>query len=157
MRPKPDFERFIRILLGEHGYEVTPNQIIKGKCVEHEVDAVARKVGETYIIEVKHHFNYHALTGLDESRIASAVFEDAIEGFKLGLSDLKIDRAMIVCNTKFSEHANLKCLFFVFQKLSSHESWDRRQYFFFLKFLFYRFYNLGFDELLVFRVIYPDQ
>jgi len=105
MKPKPDFERFIQILLSEHGYEVTPNQIIRGKCVEHEVDAVARKNGETYIVEVKHHFNYHTSTGLDVSRIARAVFEDVTEGFELGLNNLKIDKVMIVCNTKLSGHA----------------------------------------------------
>lgn len=104
MKPK-QFERFIRILLSEHGYKVTPNQIIRGRCVEHEVDAVARKNGETYIIEVKHHFSYHTPTGLDESRIARAVFEDVIEGFNLGLNSLKIDKSMIVVNTKFSNHA----------------------------------------------------
>ena len=105
MSPKPDFERFIQILLSEHGYEVTPNQIIRGKCVEHEVDAIARKNGVTYIVEVKHHFNYHTFTGLDESRIARAMLEDISEGTELELNNLKIDKAMIVCNTKFSDHA----------------------------------------------------
>jgi len=100
-----DFECFVQILLGEHGYDVTPNQIICGKCVEHEVDAVARKKGKTYIVEVKRHSNYHTPTGLDVSRIARAVLEDVTEGFKLGLHDLKIDGAMIVCNTKLSNHA----------------------------------------------------
>jgi hypothetical protein len=105
MRPKPDFERFIQILLSEHGYEVTPNQIIRGKCVEHEVDAVVRKNGKAYMVEVKHHYNYHTPTGLDVSRIARAVFEDITEGFALGLHSLKIDEAMIICNTKLSNHA----------------------------------------------------
>ncbi len=105
MKSKPDFERFIQILLSEHGYEITPNRIIRGKCVEHEVDAIARKNGETYIVEVKRHFNYHTPTGLDVGRIARAVYEDVTEGFKLGLNNLKIDKAMIVCNTKLSEHA----------------------------------------------------
>lgn len=107
MKSKPDFERFIQAVLREQGYEVVPNQIIRGKCVNHEVDAVARKDAVTYIVEVKHHVNYHALTGLDISRIARAVFEDVTEGAKLGLNDFTIDRAMIVCNTKFSEQAEL--------------------------------------------------
>jgi len=105
MKPKPDFESFIQLLLREHGYEVTPNQIVKGRCVKHEVDAIARKNSETYIVEVKHHLNFHARTGLDESRIAWAILEDVNEGFELGFSDLKIDKAMIVTNTKFSEEA----------------------------------------------------
>lgn len=105
MKPKPDFERFIQILLREHGYEVTSNQIIQGKCVEHEVDAVAKKNGKMYLVEVKHHYNYHTPTGLDESRIARAVFEDVTEGAELGLNSLHVCKPMIVCNTKFSVHA----------------------------------------------------
>jgi len=105
LSPAPDFERFIQLLLSEHGYEVTPNQIIQGRCVEHEVDAVARKNGKTCIVEVKHHYQYHTPTSLDVSRISRAVFEDVTEAHELGLNNLKIDYALIVCNTKLSEHA----------------------------------------------------
>jgi hypothetical protein len=105
MNSKPEFEMFVQILLAHHGFEVSPNRILKGKCVGHEVDAVARKDGITYFVEAKHHSNYHTPTGLDESRIARAVLEDVTEGFALGKNDLKIDRAMIVTNTRYSEHA----------------------------------------------------
>jgi len=105
LNPAPDFERFIQLLLSEHNYEVTQNQIVRGRCVEHEVDAVARKNGKTCIVEVKHHFKYHTPTSLDVSRISRAVFEDVTEGYELGLNNLKIDYALIVCNTKLSEHA----------------------------------------------------
>ena len=105
MDSKPEFERFVQILLAHHGFEVTPNRIIKGRCVGHEVDAVARKEDVTYFVEAKHHSNYHTPTGLDESRIARAVLEDVTEGFELGKNDLQIDRAMIVTNTRYSEHA----------------------------------------------------
>jgi Holliday junction resolvase-like predicted endonuclease len=105
LNPAPDFERFIQLLLSEHGYEVTPNRIIRGRCGEHEVDAVARKNGKTCIVEVKHHYQYHTPTSLDVSRISRAVFEDVTEGHELGYNNLKIDYAMIVCNTKLSEHA----------------------------------------------------
>ena len=105
MEPKPEFESFVQILLAHNGFEVSPNRVIAGKCVEHEVDAIARKGGVTYFVEAKHHVNYHTLTGLDESRIARAVLEDVTEGFEFGSGDLKIDRAMIVTNTRYSEHA----------------------------------------------------
>lgn len=105
LNPAPDFERFIQLLLSEHSYEVTPNQIIRGRCVEHEVDAIARKNGKTCIVEVKHHHKYHTPTSLDVSRISRAVFEDVTEAYELGLNNLKIDYALIVCNTKLSEHA----------------------------------------------------
>ena len=105
LNPAPDFERFIQLLLSEHGYVITPNQIIRGRCVEHEVDAVASKNGKNCIVEVKHHYKYHAPTNLDVSRISRAVFEDVTEGHKLGLNNLRIDYSLIVCNTKMSEHA----------------------------------------------------
>jgi HJR/Mrr/RecB family endonuclease len=105
MDSKPEFENFVQILLAHNGFEVTPNRLITGKCVKHEVDAIARKDSVTYFVEAKHHVNYHTPTGLDESRIARAVLEDATEGFELGKSSLKIDRAMIVTNTRYSEHA----------------------------------------------------
>ncbi|GAI45299.1 unnamed protein product, partial [marine sediment metagenome] len=105
VKPQPDFERYVQMLLSEHGYDVTPNRILRGKCGEHEVDAIARRDGVTYIVEVKHHTQYHRSTGLDVSRIARAILEDVTEGFNLGLNYLKIDKAMIVCNTKLSEHA----------------------------------------------------
>jgi HJR/Mrr/RecB family endonuclease len=105
MGSKPEFERFVQILLAHHGFEVTPNRIIKGRCVGHEVDAIAKKEGVTYFVEAKHHSNYHTPTGLDESRIARAVLEDVSEGFELGKNDVQIDRAMIVTNTRYSEHA----------------------------------------------------
>jgi hypothetical protein len=105
LNPAPDFEYFIQLLLSEHGYHVTPNQIIQGRCVEHEIDAIARKNNKTCIVEVKHHYKYHTPTSLDVSRISRAVFEDVTEGYELGLNNLKIDYALIVCNTKLSEHA----------------------------------------------------
>ncbi|MCD6154804.1 MAG: restriction endonuclease [Candidatus Verstraetearchaeota archaeon] len=105
MKPKPDFECYVRIILKNYGFKVYSNRILRGRCVEHEVDGIAIRNGKTYIVEVKHHYNYHTPTGLDVSRIARAVLEDLNEGYLLGLNNLKIDTAIIVCNTKLSEHA----------------------------------------------------
>lgn len=105
MTPQPEFELFIQTLLAHQDFEVEPNQILMGRCVGHEVDAIAKKDGITYFVEVKHHYSYHAKTGLDESRIARAVFEDVTEGYALGKNSLKIDYAMIITNTRYSTHA----------------------------------------------------
>jgi len=105
MSSRPEFEVFVQALLARKGFEVSPNRLLIGKCVAHEVDAIARKDGVTYFVEAKHHSSYHTPTGLDESRIARAVLEDVIEGFVLGKSDLKIDMAMIVTNTRYSDQA----------------------------------------------------
>lgn len=105
MGSKPEFEMFVRVLLTHQGFEVSSNQILKGRCAEHEVDAISKKDGVTYFVEAKHHLSYHALTGLDESRIARAVLEDVSESFQSGETDVKIDKAMIVTNTRYSEYA----------------------------------------------------
>jgi hypothetical protein len=105
MDPKPEFEMFVRILLAQNGFEVSPNLILTGKCGEHEVDAIAKKNGATFFVEAKHHISYHTLTGLDESRIARAILEDVTEYNLMGKTDLKIDGAIIVTNTRYSEHA----------------------------------------------------
>jgi hypothetical protein len=105
MAPKPEFELFVQTLLKYEGFEVESNQILKGKCVGHETDAVVKKDGVTYFVEAKHHKNYHSLTGLDESRIARAILEDTTESYELGINRLKIDRAMIITNTRYSNHA----------------------------------------------------
>ena len=107
MISKPEFEKFIQILLSFNGYNVSSNRLLMGKCVRHEVDGIVRKDGVTFFVEAKHHNNYHTPTGLDESRIARAVLEDVTEGYKIGKNNLKIERAMLVTNTRFSEHARI--------------------------------------------------
>ncbi len=105
MEPKPEFEVFIQTVLAHSGFVVQSNTILRGLCGEHEADAIATKNGSTYFVEAKHHFNYHALTGLDETRIARAILEDVTEGYQHGITKIKIDKAVIVTNTKYSLHA----------------------------------------------------
>ncbi|MDD4567355.1 Restriction endonuclease [Methanoculleus chikugoensis] len=105
LRSKPDFEEFVRVLLREHGYRVETGCVLAGRCGEHEVDAVAEKDGTTIFVEVKHHVSHHRVTGLDEGRIARAIIEDLQDGFRSGRCVVAIDGALIVCNTKLSEHA----------------------------------------------------
>ena len=107
MISKPEFEKFVQILLSFNGYTVSSNQLLMGKCVRHEVDGIAIKDGVTFFVEAKHHYNYHTPTGLDESRIARAVLEDVTEGYEIGKNNFKIERAILVTNTRFSEHAKI--------------------------------------------------
>lgn len=49
------FEKFIAGIFSEMGYSTETNIILKGKCVEHEVDVIAKKDNETQIMESKFH------------------------------------------------------------------------------------------------------
>ncbi|MFX1520704.1 MAG: restriction endonuclease [Promethearchaeota archaeon] len=105
LRSKPDFEFFIQKLLEEIGYTVTPNCICQGKCVEHEIDAVAKNNEDTILVEIKHHKNEHTMTDLEVCRGMWAKFEDLQEGFQEGVHPFPFSKAMIITNTKFSKHA----------------------------------------------------
>ncbi|MEM5815183.1 MAG: ATP cone domain-containing protein [Candidatus Aenigmatarchaeota archaeon] len=105
LRPKPDFEKFIGIVFSVLGYKTETNLILKGACVEHEIDVVAKKNEETIIVEVKHHVNPHKYTGLDVFLEVNSTLEDLKEGFKIGNHPYNFSKALVICNTKISEHA----------------------------------------------------
>ena len=105
LRPKPDFEIFILQILKENGYDVSPAQLIEGKCVEHEIDGIARKGSEAVYLEVKHHLNPHIFTGLDVALNTWATYMDLIQGNEAGKNRYKFNKALIAVNTKFSDHA----------------------------------------------------
>ncbi len=49
------FEKYIAKILKEYGYSAEVGQFIRGYCVEHEVDVVAKREGKIYLIECKYH------------------------------------------------------------------------------------------------------
>lgn len=99
MRPKPDFEQFIGLLLKADGYQVKTNQIISGNCIEHEIDAIAVKNNEKIYVEVKHHYQPHTYTGVDVFLETNSTFEDLMEAKN------NFSKAVVVTNGKISEHA----------------------------------------------------
>ena len=105
MRPKPDFELFVRTLLEQHGFSVGSERRVRGRCIEYEVDAVASKDGETLFVEVKHHYKPHTKTTLPVCLETKAKLDDLRAGFEDGLNESWFDKALVVCNTKFTQHA----------------------------------------------------
>lgn len=99
LRPKPDFEQFVGLLLKAEGYDVKMNRILAGRCIEHEIDAIAAKDNETLYVEVKHHYQPHSYTGVGVFLEAQATLEDLNDG------NNNFTKAMVVTNTKLSEHA----------------------------------------------------
>lgn len=49
------FERYMARIFEKYGYTTKVGQIIKGYCVNHEIDVVALKKGRHYMIECKYH------------------------------------------------------------------------------------------------------
>jgi hypothetical protein len=105
LRSKPDFEIFVAKIFEALGYKVETNLIIQGRCIEHEIDVVARKNEELILVEAKHHVNHHTYSGLDVFLQLNSTLEDLREGYENGKNSFRFTRAILVCNTKVSEHA----------------------------------------------------
>lgn len=105
MRPKPDFEKFVAILLEHAGYKTVTNEILQGKCIDHEIDVIASKDSELMYVEVKHHVQFHTFTGLDTVLVVNSAFQDLLEGYLHHTQRYNFTKPMLVLNTKVSEHA----------------------------------------------------
>lgn len=105
MRPKPDFEKFVALILEHAGYKTVTNKILQGRCIDHEIDVIAAKENDTLYVEVKHHTQFHTFTGLDTFFEVNSAFEDLVDGFASKAHKYDFTRPMLVLNTKISEHA----------------------------------------------------
>ncbi|GIW66938.1 MAG: hypothetical protein KatS3mg095_0836 [Candidatus Parcubacteria bacterium] len=52
------FEQYFSKILAEYGYETIINEFIDGKCLKYEIDIVAIKNEQRYIIECKFHHSF---------------------------------------------------------------------------------------------------
>jgi len=90
------FEQFIAGILRYYGYQTFTNQIVRGKCVEHEIDVVARKDGRKAMIEAKFHNRPGRKSEIKDVLYTYARFLDVQE---------KFDQVWLVTNTKVTSEA----------------------------------------------------
>lgn len=88
------FEDYIGELYRAEGYAVKVRQIIRGKCVEHEVDVVVEKNGLKTFAEAKFHNAAGFKTDLKTVLYVQARIDDIGEG-----------AGLVVTNTKFTSKA----------------------------------------------------
>ncbi|MCS7113495.1 MAG: restriction endonuclease [Nitrososphaerota archaeon] len=105
LRSKPDFEQYARLILEALGFHVAPNQLIRGECVEYELDGLLVRDGGIYILEVKHHVNPHEKVDLTIVLKVRAIIEDLLSGYEKGINQVKVSGGYIVTNAKFTDHA----------------------------------------------------
>jgi Holliday junction resolvase len=98
------FEHLVAEILKEYEYGTKVHTIIRGGCVSHEIDIIATKENNNYMVECKYHNIPGLYTGLREALYTYARFLDLQDGFKSGLCR-KFNQPWLVCNTKFSEDA----------------------------------------------------
>lgn len=99
------FEEYIKRVLEAHGYSCQWDVLIKGASVEHQIDIVAEKGIEKFLVEIKHHYDYHKMSGLGCVLQVQARLEDVQDGFRQGMNNFNFSQAWLINNTLFSAHA----------------------------------------------------
>jgi len=97
-----EFEDFTARLLSLEGYRTEVRQTLQGKCVTHEIDVIAAKNEEAYLIECKFYNEAGVRCRIQTALYVYARYLDLIEGAKRGLCR-KFTKPWLVTNTKFSD------------------------------------------------------
>jgi Holliday junction resolvase len=100
------FEKFISEILKYQGYKTIVGEIVQGKCVTHEIDVIAEKDNEYYMIECKYHNQRGIKCNVKTPLYIQARFQDVEQNWKkLPGHEEKKHRAWVVTNTQFSQDA----------------------------------------------------
>ncbi len=100
------FEDFISHLYRAEGWQVETRKIIKGKCVQHEVDFYASHTEQNEFLaaELKYHNDPGYKTDLKVALYVKSRFDD-IFACDASARSCPIDRGILVTNTKFTSEA----------------------------------------------------
>jgi hypothetical protein len=100
------FEKFVARLFKMWGYESVTDQVVLGKCVDHEVDVVAWKADELAMVEAKYHNEFGLKSDLKVSLYVKARYDDISENeFDYGGKKRKLTERWLITNTKFTDKA----------------------------------------------------
>jgi hypothetical protein len=102
------FEKFLAEIFTALGYRTKTGVILRGKCVEHEIDVVAEGNGKRIGVEAKFHNNLGLKSDVKVSLYVKARFDDLRESARRE----KFDEVWLVTNTKFTSQATAygKCV-----------------------------------------------
>jgi Holliday junction resolvase-like predicted endonuclease len=100
------FEKFVGRLMESQGYQSTVNVIAHGKCVQHELDVVARNDREQIMIECKFHSDSKRNSDVKVALYIHSRFQDMAAAWKASQPDANIQYVgMVATNTRFSDDA----------------------------------------------------
>lgn len=99
------FEKFLEIVLKELKYETLRNQIMDGKCVDHEIDILAKKGDRHYLIEAKYHNRVGIKTPIDVVMYADARLQDIAFAKENEERGGESHYMWLITNTKFTSKA----------------------------------------------------
>lgn len=94
------FEKYMAKILKEYGYDTKVGTIVKGFCVDHEIDVIACKGGKHYMIECKYHNNRGVKSDIQTALYVYARFLDLEKANPNNGEDYQFDNAWLATNTK---------------------------------------------------------
>lgn len=100
------FELLVGEIVRAKGLEAEVAVTMKGQCIDHEVDVVARRENELFMVECKFHRNQGRRTGVQVPLYIHSRFLDIYDRWKKGNgkgADLHL--GWVVTNTRFTEDA----------------------------------------------------
>lgn len=100
------FEKFVGALLKHNGYQIETGVNVLGRCVTHEIDVVAQKDNQHFMVECKFHNQSGARSDVKVALYVKARFDDveAVWKEKSG-HQTKFHQAWLVTNTKLTSDA----------------------------------------------------
>lgn len=100
------FEKFLGEVFKKKGFSILTDQVVKGRCVEHEVDVVAYNDEKLIMAEVKFHNELGVKSDLKVALYVKARMDDLKNSsFNYGGKERKLDEGWLITNTKFSAPA----------------------------------------------------
>jgi len=100
------FEQYIAHVLQDIGYQTKTNQIVRGTCVQHEIDVIAKDQKHDYIIECKYHNTPGARSDVKVALYSWARFQDIKRKWEtLPEHQHEYHNIWLVTNTRFTQDA----------------------------------------------------
>lgn len=94
------FEQYIAKILSKYGYRTEVCQILKGCCVDHEVDVVAKKDNLVFFIECKYHNHRGTYSDVKTALYIHARFIDIEKAIRKKSDEKNHYHGWLVTNTK---------------------------------------------------------
>ena len=100
------FEKYVSEILAHQGYTVQVGKIVDGKCVKHEVDIIAEKGEQHFMIECKYHNSPGIFCDVKIPLYIHARFKDIeSQWMKIPGHGAKFHQGWVVTNTRFTTDA----------------------------------------------------
>lgn len=100
------FEKFVGAILSYEGFQTEMGVIVKGHCVNHEVDVIAQKDNKHFMIECKFHSDQGRFCNVKIPLYIQSRFKDVeVQWEKQPGHDTKFHQGWVVTNTRFTSDA----------------------------------------------------